>query len=213
MGNASRRRHRGQAIGECPKKDAKRPLGRSIPGKADQDAWRELHRGKRQGHQENSEDDRDHGHRRCRDDAKDTLRDLRIGRRREQRVRHPTCKPKVRLLDRGEHRPAGAENERYDRWADEKAASQSVGGTPEAKGEILQHRGVSEPRSLGEVMTSPRRRCETREPLPLHRAPSFPHGQAACVYDDHHAETTDVVVKEKRRREKEKVEQTQDDML
>ena len=100
-----RRRQGGHAVGERAEEDAQRPLRDAIADEADEDARRELRRGERQRHQQDREDDRHDGHDRGGDAGQDGLRDLRIGVRGKQHLRHPGGQRGERLLELREQHP------------------------------------------------------------------------------------------------------------
>ena len=108
----TRRRQCGHAIGEGAEEDAERPLGHPVLDEAHQDAGRELHRGERQRHQQDGEDDRHHRHDRAGDRAEDDLGDLGIGTGRKQEGGNPGAQLRDALLQRRQH---GAEQAERDR--------------------------------------------------------------------------------------------------
>ena len=123
MRHRARGGQRCHAVGEGAEEDAERPLCAAVAHEANQDARRELHRSERECHQQDGEDDRDHGHDRLSDDAEDHLRDLRVLVRGEQRGRHPGCGDGRGLLQRGQHGAAQAEGDGDHQRPDQEAAA------------------------------------------------------------------------------------------
>ena len=138
MRQRARRRQRGHAVAKRAEEDAERPLRHAVFRKADDDARRELHGRERQRHQQNREHDGNHRHDGGGDARQNDLRHLRIGVRREQRLRAPARSMNGNLSSSHDSTAPGAtQRQRDDQRAHQEAAAQVVHPLTNQKPESL----------------------------------------------------------------------------